>query len=35
MNERTLAIKTLSVWYKTYRGYAEVVDHVSLYVNKG
>lgn len=35
MNERTLDIKNLSVWYKTYRGYAEVVDHVSLYVNKG
>lgn len=35
MNERTLDIKNLSVWYKTYRGYAEVVDHVSLCVNKG
>ena len=24
MNERTLDIQNLSVWYKTYRGYAEV-----------
>ncbi len=34
MSERLLDIKDLSVWYKTYKGYAEVVDHVNLYVKK-
>lgn len=35
MSEKLLDIQDLSVWYKTYRGYAEVVDHIHLYVNKG
>lgn len=35
MAEKLLDIRDLSVWYKTYRGYAEVVDHVSLYVGPG
>lgn len=35
MRERLLDIQDLSVWYKTYRGFAEVVDHVNLYVDKG
>jgi peptide/nickel transport system ATP-binding protein len=30
-----LNIKDLEVWYKTYRGYAEVVNGVDLKVNKG
>ncbi len=32
---RLLDIQNLSVWYKTYRGYAKVVDRISLYVGKG
>lgn len=35
MGEKLLEIQDLSVWYKTYRGYAEVVDHIHLHVNKG
>ena len=35
MDEKLLDIQDLSVWYKTYRGFAEVVDHISLYVGKG
>ena len=35
MSEKLLDIKSLSVWYKTYRGYSQVVDNVSFYVNKG
>lgn len=30
-----LDIKNLKVWYKTYRGYARVVDGMNFYVNKG
>lgn len=32
MDEKLLDIQDLSVWYKTYRGFAEVVDHINLYV---
>lgn len=35
MSEKLLDIQNLSVWYKTYRGYAEVVDRVNLHVGKG
>ena len=35
MSEKLLDIKDLSVWYKTYRGYAQVVDNVSFFVEKG
>ncbi len=35
MNKTLLYIKNLKVWYHTYQGYAEVVDGVNLYVNKG
>ena len=35
MDEKLLDIQDLSVWYKTYRGFAEVVDHINLYVGKG
>ena len=35
MYEKLLDIQDLSVWYKTYRGFAEVVDHINLYVGKG
>lgn len=35
MNEKLLDIKNLKIWYKTYRGYAEVVDGINMYVNKG
>lgn len=34
MQEKLLDIRNLSVWYKTYRGYAEVVDDVSMYVGR-
>ena len=30
-----LEIKDLKVWYKTYRGYAQVVDGINLIVNRG
>ena len=35
MDEKLLDIQDLSVWYKTYRGFAEVVAHINLYVGKG
>ena len=35
MSEKLLDIKDLSVWYKTYRGYSQVVDGVSFYVGRG
>ena len=35
MDEKLLDIQALSVWYKTYRGFAEVVDHINLYVGRG
>lgn len=35
MSEKLLDIQNLSVWYKTYRGFAQVVDDISFYVNKG
>jgi len=35
MGNEFLKIKDLEVWYKTYRGYAEVVNGVSLEVKKG
>jgi peptide/nickel transport system ATP-binding protein len=35
MNNEILNIKDLEVWYKTYRGYAKVVNGVNLKVHKG
>ena len=35
MDEKLLDIQDLSVWYKTYRGFAEVVDHINLEVEDG
>ena len=35
MSEKLLDITHLSVWYKTYRGFAQVVDDVSFFVNRG
>ncbi|MBS7527501.1 ABC transporter ATP-binding protein [Fusibacter paucivorans] len=35
MTNELLSIKDLEVWYKTYRGYAKVVNGVNLTVNKG
>jgi len=35
MGNTLLDIKNLKVWYKTYRGYAEVVDGIDLHVDKG
>lgn len=35
MAERLLDIRDLSIWYRTYRGYSKVVDHIDMYVNKG
>lgn len=35
MREKLLDIQDLSVWYQTYRGYAQVVDHINLYVGRG
>lgn len=32
---RVLNIENLSIWYRTYRGYAKVVNHIDLYVNAG
>lgn len=34
MAEKLLSIEDLSVWYRTYRGYSKVVDHINMYVNK-
>ena len=34
-NKAILNIRNLKIWYKTYRGYAKVVDGVNFYVNKG
>ncbi|WP_434310553.1 ABC transporter ATP-binding protein [Hominifimenecus sp. rT4P-3] len=34
MAERVLSIEDLSIWYKTYRGYSQVVDHINLHVNQ-
>jgi len=33
-DEKILDIQNLSVWYKTYRGYSQVVDNVNFFVNK-
>lgn len=35
MDNVLLDIKNLEVWYKTYRGYAEVVNGIDFHVNKG
>jgi len=35
MNDVLLDIKGLKVWYKTYQGYAKVVDGINLHVCKG
>ena len=35
MAERILDIKDLSIWYRTYRGYSKVVDHINMHVDKG
>ncbi len=35
MVNKLLDIKNLKIWYKTYRGYAEVVDGINVHVNKG
>jgi peptide/nickel transport system ATP-binding protein len=35
MNDVLMDIKGLKVWYKTYQGYAKVVDGINLYVCKG
>ncbi len=34
-DNRILDIKNLQIWYKTYRGYAKVVNGINLYVNRG
>lgn len=33
--DKMLDIRNLRVWYKTYKGYSQVVDGVNLYVGKG
>ncbi len=33
--KRILDIKDLNIWYKTYKGYAEVVDGINFYINRG
>ena len=35
MRENILNIEDLSIWYRTYRGYSKVVDHINLQVGKG
>lgn len=35
MRENILNIEDLSIWYRTYRGYSKVVDHIHLQVGKG
>ncbi|MGD9567102.1 MAG: ABC transporter ATP-binding protein [Sedimentibacter sp.] len=35
MSNILLDIKNLKIWYKTYRGYAQVVDGINLHINKG
>lgn len=35
MTERLLEIKNLHVWYRTYSGYARVLDGVNLHVGRG
>ena len=35
MAEKILNIEDLSIWYRTYRGYSHVVDHIHLHVDKG
>lgn len=35
MRENILNIEDLSIWYRTYRGYSKVVDHIHLHVKKG
>jgi len=35
MDNVLLEIKNLEVWYKTYRGYAEVVNGIDFYINRG
>ena len=35
MDEKLLDIQDLSVWYKTYRGFAEELDHINLYGGMG
>lgn len=34
-DDRLLDIKNLQIWYRTYRGYAKVVNGVNLYVGRG
>lgn len=34
MSEKLLDIQNLSVWYKTYRGFSQVVDDVSFFVDR-
>lgn len=34
-NNSMLNIKNLHIWYKTYRGYAKVINGVNLYVKRG
>ena len=34
-NNNLLDIKNLHIWYKTYRGYAKVVNGINLYVKRG
>lgn len=35
MDGKVLNIEDLSIWYRTYRGYARVVDGIDMYVKKG
>lgn len=35
MKENVLNIEDLSIYYRTYRGYSKVVDHINLRVGKG
>ena len=35
MNDVMMEIINLKVWYKTYRGYAKVVDGINFYIKKG
>jgi len=34
MADRILDINDLSIWYRTYRGFSKVVDHISMHVDR-
>jgi len=35
INQNLLNVKNLKIWYRTYRGYAKVIDGVDFFINKG